>query len=176
MRVAARARFRFARSPLTIVGFAVLTLILFVALFGPFFAPHPPDKPIGAPFSRSSSDALLGTDFLGRDVLARILWGGRSVLALASLATVLTYAGGLTIGLVAGFKGSWIDGILMRAVDVLLSIPGLILLLLLVTGLGTGIVPLVFGVALVLMPSVARIVRTATLEQAVRGYAEARHE
>jgi peptide/nickel transport system permease protein len=115
----------------------------------------------------------LGTDFLGRDVLSRVLWGGRSVLVLAGAATLLAYLVGGTLGLVAGYDRRLLDGVLMRAVDVLLSVPPLIFQLVLATGAGTSAVVLVLGVALVQAPLVARVVRTATLEQSVRGFVEA---
>jgi len=166
-------RLRFARTPTGATGALLLCLVLGVALFGPFFAPHAPDAPVGIPLTGPSAHALLGTDFLGRDVLSRVLWGGRSVLGLAGLATLLGYLGGTAIGLVAGYVRSLLDPLLMRGVDVLLSFPALLFLLVLVTGLGTSKAALVLGVAVVQMPLVARIVRAATLEQSVRGFVEA---
>jgi ABC-type dipeptide/oligopeptide/nickel transport system permease subunit len=155
------------------VGLALLGLVVGVALFGPFVAPHPPDEPLGIPFQPASSSAPLGTDFLGRDVLSRVLHGGRSVLGLAGLATALAYLIGGVVGLLAGFSRSLFDSFLMRGADVMLSIPALLFLLVLVTGVGTGKAVLVFGVAIVQAPLIARIVRTATLEQSTRGYTEA---
>lgn len=166
-------RLRFLRSGTGAVGAALLVAVLLVALVGPFFSPHAPDKPIGVPLEGPTADAPFGTDFLGRDVLSRVLWGGRSVLALAGLATVLAYIGGAVIGLVAGYSRSLLDPLLMRAADVMLSFPALLFLLVLVTGAGTSKAVLVVGVALVQLPLVARIVRTATLEQSVRGFVEA---
>jgi peptide/nickel transport system permease protein len=166
-------RLRFARTPAGAVGLALLVAVVGFALVGPFLAPHPPDKPVGVPLTGPADGAPFGTDFLGRDVLSRALWGGRSVLALAGLATVLAYAGGIAVGLVAGYSRSLVDPLLMRATDVLLSFPALLFLLVLVTGAGTSKAVLVLGVALVQMPLVARIVRAATLEQSVRGFVEA---
>lgn len=166
-------RLRFLRSGTGAVGAALLVAVLLVALVGPFFSPHAPDKPIGVPLEGPTADAPFGTDFLGRDVLSRVLWGGRSVLALAGLATALAYIGGAVIGLVAGYSRSLLDPLLMRAADVMLSFPALLFLLVLVTGAGTSKAVLVIGVALVQLPLVARIVRTATLEQSVRGFVEA---
>jgi ABC-type dipeptide/oligopeptide/nickel transport system permease subunit len=119
-----------------------------------------------------SGHALLGTDFLGRDVFSRLCCGGRTVVILAGGATILAYAAGLTIGLLAGFVGSVLDPLLMRAMDILLSVPGLVFLLLVITGLGSGRFPLVLGVAVLHVPGIARIVRSATSAQAVRGYVE----
>lgn len=167
------ARLRFLRTPTGAVGVVLLAAVVAVALLGPLFAPHPPDKPIGVPLSGPADGAPFGTDFLGRDVLSRALWGGRSVLGLAGLATLLAYAGGIGVGLVAGYSRSLIDPILMRGADVLLSFPALLFLLVLVTGVGTSKTVLVVGVAVVQLPLVARVVRAATLEQSVRGFVEA---
>jgi peptide/nickel transport system permease protein len=167
------ARLRFVRTPTGLVGTVLLAAVVGLALLGPFFAPYPPDEPVGVPFSGPSEVPPFGTDFLGRDVLSRVLWGGRSVLALAGLATVIAYAGGIAVGLVAGYSRSLLDPILMRAADVMLSFPALLFLLVLVTGAGTSKTVLVLGVALVQMPLIARIVRAATLEQSVRGFVEA---
>jgi peptide/nickel transport system permease protein len=168
-----RERLRFARSGTGVAGLLLLALILAVVVFGPIFASHPPDEPLGAPFTAPGSGMPLGTDFLGRDVLSRLLWGGRSVVALAGIATVLAYAGGLLAGLLAGYRRSLLDPILMRSADVLLSFPALLFLLILITGLGTSEAALVVGVAVIQMPQIARIIRAATLAQSVRGFVEA---
>jgi peptide/nickel transport system permease protein len=164
---------RFARSGTGAVGVAVLVFVLLVALLGPFVAPHSPARPIGIPDEGPSAEALLGTDFLGRDVLSRMLWGGRSVIALAGLSVLLAYAGGLAVGLAAGYSRGLLDPLLMRSVDVLLSLPALLFLLVLVTGLGSSRTVLVVGVALIQMPLVARIIRSTTQTQSVRGFVEA---
>lgn len=167
------AALRFVRTPSGLIGTVVLVAVVAVALLGPLFAPYAPDEPVGVPFSGPAEGTPFGTDFLGRDVLSRVLWGGRSVLALAGLATLLAYAGGIAIGLAAGYTRSLLDPVLMRAADVMLSFPALLFLLVLVTGAGTSKTVLVLGVALVQMPLIARIVRAATLEQSVRGFVEA---
>lgn len=168
-----RGRLLFVRTPTGMLGMVLLAFVLGVALLGPLFAPHAPDAPIGIPLTGPAEGQPFGTDFLGRDVLSRVLWGGRSVLLLAGAATVLAYLVGSVVGLLAGYSRSLLDGVLMRFVDVLLSVPPLIFLLVLVTGAGTSKVVLVLGVALVQAPLVSRIVRTATLEQSLRGFVEA---
>jgi ABC-type dipeptide/oligopeptide/nickel transport system permease subunit len=115
----------------------------------------------------------LGTDFLGRDVFSRVLHGGHSVLLLGGAATALAYVVGVVIGLVAGYSRSVVDPILMRSMDVLLAFPALLVLLVLATGFGTHNWVLIVGVALVLIPAIARIMRTATLEASTRGYVDA---
>jgi peptide/nickel transport system permease protein len=154
-------------------GATVGGLVVFLALFGPFFAPHGPTDLIGIPFSGPSGNTLLGTDFLGRDVLSRLLWGGRTVVALAALATLLGYLGGLVIGLAAGYNRRRLDSVLMRLVDVLLSFPPILFMLILATGAGASRVALVAGVATIHVPSIARIIRTATAEVSTRPYVDA---
>jgi peptide/nickel transport system permease protein len=168
----ARRVFRFARRPAARVGLVLGGFVVLLAVLGPWFAPHSPSETIGIPFSGPSSQALLGTDFLGRDVLSRVLWGGRSVLGLAVTATVIAYIAGLTIGLVAGYLLSIADAILMRSMDVLLAFPALLFLLVIATGAGHSQVALVLGVATVQLPGIARIVRAATLDSSVKGYVE----
>ncbi|HVI20042.1 MAG TPA: ABC transporter permease [Gaiellales bacterium] len=166
-------RLRFMRSFSGAVGVTIVVFVVAVALFGRYFAPYDPNVPVAAPLSPPSSHYLLGTDFLGRDVFSRLLYGGRSVITLAALATGLGYLIGMSIGLIAGFSRSRIDPVLMRSVDVMLAFPPLLFLLVLISGAGTGVEVLVIGVAVIQAPGISRIVRTATLEVSVRGYVEA---
>ena len=164
---------RLVRTAGGLAGVVILAVVLGVALVGPLLAPNSPSAPVGVPLSGPSDGLPLGTDALGRDAFSRVLWGGRSVLGLAGLATVLAYLVGGTVGLVSGYTRSWLDGLLMRAVDVVLSLPALLFILVLVAGAGTGTATLVVAVAAVQAPLVARVVRTVTLEQSVRGFVEA---
>ena len=168
-----RSAFRFLRIRSGAIGLAVVVLVVAVAFLGRYIAPHDPSAPVGTPLAGPSSAAHLGTDFLGRDVLSRLLYGGRSVIGLAAAATALAYVVGLAIGLIAGYTRSKLDPLLMRTVDVMLAFPPLLFLLVLITGAGTGVGVLVVGVAAIQAPGISRIVRTATLEVSVRGYVEA---
>jgi peptide/nickel transport system permease protein len=166
-------RLRFLRSVPGAVGALIVAFVLAVALLGPYLAPHDPDAPVGLPNSGPSGSAPFGTDLLGRDVLSRVLHGGRSVILLAAAATILAYLIGLTIGLIAGFSRSFIDPLLMRTVDVMLAFPPLLFVLILISGAGTGVTVVVIAVAAIQAPSVSRVVRTATQVVALRGYVEA---
>jgi peptide/nickel transport system permease protein len=167
------ARFRFLRTRSGAIGAGVVLFVCLVAILGPYLAPHDPTAPVALPLSGPSGHAWLGTDFLGRDVLSRLLYGGRSVIGFALAATLVAYAFGLGIGLVAGYTRSLLDPVLMRGVDVMLAFPPLLFLLVLIAGAGTGTTVLVIGVAAIQAPSISRIVRTATLEVSTRGYVEA---
>jgi ABC-type dipeptide/oligopeptide/nickel transport system permease subunit len=166
-------RLRFLRSVSGAAGVTIVLFVLAVALFGRYVAPHDPNVPVGLPLSGPSGTSPLGTDYVGRDVLSRLLYGGRSVIGLALAATLLGYGIGLAIGLVAGYSRSRVDSVLMRSVDVMLAFPPLLFLLVLISGAGTGVEVLVIGVAVIQAPGISRIVRTATLEVSVRGYVEA---
>ena len=155
------------------VGFALFVIAVGIAIFGRSFAPYSPLDTLGIPGAAPGNGHLLGLDFIGRDVLSRALYGGRSTLFLAGLATLITYLIGGTIGLVAGFSDTVLDPILMRSIDVLLTVPALLVILLLVTAFGGGSFVLVAATSLVLLPGVARIVRSATMGVATRGYVEA---
>jgi peptide/nickel transport system permease protein len=155
------------------IGLVLVIFVLLVAFFGRLIEPYSPLQTIGIPGQPSSGTYPLGLDFEGRDVLSRLLAGGQSTILIAASATALTYAIGLPIGLVAGFSRSILDPLLMRAVDIFLSVPALLLMLLLVVGLGSSPVYLVCAAAIVLFAGVARITRSATLEVATRGYVEA---
>jgi peptide/nickel transport system permease protein len=172
-RVAVGRRLRFARTWPTRIALAVLVLVGILAFLGPFFAPHSPSELAGPTFSDPSRAFPLGTDYLGEDVLSRVFWGGRSVIAFAALATALAYLVGGSIGLFSGFRRGLADALLMRAMDLLLAFPPILFLLLLATGAGPSVTALILGIAIVQVPSVARIIRTATLDIAHRGYVEA---
>ncbi len=154
-------------------GSVLLAVVLFIALFGPFLTSNDPAAIVGAPGSGPGPGHPLGLDYLGRDVLTRVLWGGRSVIWLSLAATVLCFAIGLTIGLIAGYVGGIVDPLLMRTVDVVLCFPPLLFFLLVATSVGTSQLTLIVGVAIVLSPGMARIVYSATRETATRGYVEA---
>jgi peptide/nickel transport system permease protein len=174
-RPAPRRRRAAIRLPGWAVGFGAvaLAIALLTALLGPLVAPYSPTELAGTPYLKPGGEFLLGTDALGRDVLSRVLHGGRTVVLLAGAATLAAYAVGGTIGLVAGYSRSRADAVLMRAVDVLLAFPPLLFLLLLGAGLGAGPLVLVVGIALINLPGIARVVRAATLDVAVRGFVEA---
>lgn len=155
------------------VGLMLVVLIVGIALLGPVFSPYSPSALGGAGFSGPTSSHLLGTDFLGRDVLSRVLWGGRTVLGFAGAATLIAYLVGATVGMVAGYSRSVADAVLMRLMDVLLAFPPFLLLLVLATGAGPGAGTIIAGVAIVQIPAIARIIRAATLEVAVRAHVEA---
>jgi len=148
------------------VGLAGALFVLALALIGPLLAPYSPDAIVGADAALPSASHLLGTDYLGRDVLSRLLDGGLSVIVLPLIAVSLALALGSIVGLVTGYLGGIVDASVMRVVDVLLSIPNFLVVIVIIAAFGTGEQVVVLAVALVYAPSIARVIRAAT--QSVR--------
>jgi peptide/nickel transport system permease protein len=164
---------RSLRQTRTKIGVSLVLLLLGVAVIGPLFAPHEPAEFVGAPYSHPSSSALLGTDNLGRDVLSRFLWGGRSILGLSAAATAIGLLLGISIGLVAAYSRGLLDDGLMRGMDVILAFPSIVLALVAVATVGPKLWLLVLVVGLTTMPRVARVTRGASLEVVERDYVHA---
>lgn len=157
----------------TKIGLALVCLLVVVALAGPFFAPHSPSAFAGAPYGPRSGSAALGADYLGRDILSRFLWGGRSVLGLSLAATAIGLALGVLIGLVAAYSRSALDDVLMRGMDVILAFPSLVLALVAVATVGPELWLLVLAVGFTTAPRVARVTRGASLEIVERDFVQA---
>jgi len=157
----------------TQIGLLFFVLLLGVAFIGPYFAPASPTEFTGVPSSAHSTASAFGTDDLGRDVLSRFLWGGRSVFALTTIATGLGLALGIGVGLVAAYSRSRLDDVLMRTMDVILSFPQIILTLVAVATVGPKLWLVVLTVAITTMPRVARVVRGAALEIVERDFIRA---
>jgi peptide/nickel transport system permease protein len=157
----------------TRIGVAIVALVVAVAVFGPLVAPHSPTEFVAAPNSGPSSDAIFGADALGRDVFSRFLHGGLSVLWMAAAATLLGVVSGVIVGLVAAYSRGWLDDVLMRASDVVLAFPQIILALLAVSAIGPKLWLIVLVVAVTHTPRVARVIRGAALEVVERDFVKA---
>ena len=169
-RISLRESLRYGR---TKAGLAITLLMVALAVFGPLFAPHSPTDLVGVPFGAPSGSYPLGTDYVGEDVLSRVLSGGRFVLWMATSAGLIGTLGGTLLGVVAGYNRRWIDETIMRALDVLLAVPTLVFTLLFLSMLGSKTWLVVVLVGICWMPTVARTIRAATLEIARREFIEA---
>jgi peptide/nickel transport system permease protein len=148
------------------LGFAagiVLLLIVLAALAAPLLAPADPTDMTPAKLRPPSADALLGTDFFGRDVLSRILYGARISLRIGAASVAVSAVVGTIFGLVAGYVGRWPEYLVMRLMDVLFAFPGVLLAILIVSVVGAGFNSIVIATATVYTPVFARIVRGSTL-------------
>jgi peptide/nickel transport system permease protein len=159
-----------ARTPRGAVGLTLAGLILLIAVVGPFVAAKSPDALLTLPFAKPSGEFPLGGDFLGRDVLSRVLNGGWELLLMAAAATVLGVATGAAAGMSAAYLRGAPDGFIMRTVDVILAFPQLVFALLLVSLLGPKLWLIVLAVGLSHAPQVARVIRSATLDVSERDY------
>lgn len=155
------------------IGLAITAAVVLLAILGPALAPHALDETVSAPALAPEAGLPLGTDELGRDVLSRLLHGGRTLIVLGLLTTVAAYVVGAAIGLVAAYRRGPVDGFLMGGADVALVFPGLLALMLIVTGLGTGTTSLVVAVSLLQAPGIARFVRALALGVLGSGFIEA---
>lgn len=155
------------------IGLVLAALVVGLAMVGPLFAPYTVTEFVAIPYSDSSSVSLLGTDGLGRDVLSRVLFGGRNLVWMSFLSATLGVAVGASFGLVAGYVGGRIDATIMRSLDVLLAFPSVVLILLVVSMLGTSVWLVISVVALAFTPSVARVIRGITKEISAKEYVEA---
>lgn len=164
---------RAARTPRGAIGLTLAGFVVLVACVGPAVAPHSSTAFITAPFGSPSRTALLGGDTLGRDVLSRVLDGGWVLMIMAGTATGLGVALGSAAGVAAAYLRGWVDSVVMRSADVLLSFPQLVLALLLVSIAGPKLWLIVLAVALAHAPQVARVLRSAALDVTERDHVKA---
>ncbi|GAA2522448.1 ABC transporter permease [Winogradskya humida] len=168
---AAYSRRRVARSALGACSWAIVLLFVLIALLGPpLVGADPARQTSDAMASIGASGHLLGTDDLGRDMLARMLYGARPLLLVAFLSTALAAVLGVAIGLVAGFFGRWIEWVLMRLMDLALAFPAMLLIILVVAAWRPGVPSLVVGIGVSLAPGLARLTRALAAREAGRDY------
>jgi len=162
------------RRPASAIGFTIFVMFVLMALVGPLIAPYDSNEQIVEDARESPSlDHFFGTDNLGRDVFSRVVLGARDVLALAGAGTLAAVVLGTTIGLVSGYHGGWLDEIVMRFFDSLLSLPALLLALLLLGSLGPSRNSVLVVITVVYTPIVARVVRSVVLSVKTKEFVEA---
>ncbi len=176
------------------VGAGICVFWIVVALLAPVLAPYPPNQQIapmlfatpgsdippgtmiaiaGGEMVEATGSYILGGDNLGRDVLSRVIWGARTVLIFAPLATFCAYVAGILMGLAAGYKRGWIDDVLSRISDIILSFPILVLYVVIITTFGATGFNIVLAVTFASGPGIMRIVRGLVLDLRNRDYVAA---
>ncbi|MCP4295738.1 MAG: ABC transporter permease [Proteobacteria bacterium] len=165
-------------SKIGMVGAFLVLFWVFVAIFAPWittFEPNATIKPFASPGTVAASGGTfwLGTDHLGRDILSRIVWGSRTVLIYAPLATVSAYTVGIFMGLLAGYRGGLIDDVLSRISDIILSFPVLVLYIIVIATIGASGINIVIAITFASSPGIMRIVRGITLDLRNRDYVSA---
>ncbi|WP_245451627.1 ABC transporter permease subunit [Mesorhizobium waimense] len=160
-----------------VIGLFVFILLVVAAVLAPVLAPYAPDVQDKTAFLRppawqagGSTQYLLGTDAVGRDMLSRLLYGARFSLLIGAVVVTLSLFGGITLGLLAGYFRGWVDVAIMRVMDLILAFPSLLLALVLVTILGPGLFNAMLAISLVLQPHFARLVRAAVMAEKSREY------
>ena len=155
---------RMRRSPSAIIGGSIIVFFVLMAIFAPFIAPFDPARgDLGSSYLPPSGEHFFGTNVQGQDVFSRIVFGSRLTLGIAVLSVTLGVTVGSLLGALAGYFRGPIDATIMRAVDVMLSIPGLLFAIAIVSWLGRGVVQVAIAIAIVNVPIFARILRGSLL-------------
>ena len=179
MRFVFGALMRMGSSRIGTLGALIILFWIAVALAAPLIAPFPPNQPLqpmAPPGTHATNGAgvfWLGTDHLGRDVLSRIIWGARTVLVIAPIATLSAFVVGISTGLVAGFRLGWLDELLSRTTDLVLAFPALVLYIVIVSKFGASSLNIVLAVTLASSPAVMRLTRSLVLDLRNRAFVAA---
>lgn len=159
------------------LGGVVIGLLILIAIFAPWIAPHDPLKQdlfsgLMAPFWLDNHDPtyLLGTDSLGRDVLSRLIYGTQVALIVAFIAASLAALLGTVLGLLAGYYGGWLDTVVSRLVEIWMAFPPVLLSIVLVAVIGTGLHSVVIAIVIIDWTRFCRVVRAETLVQREQEY------
>jgi peptide/nickel transport system permease protein len=155
---------RMRRSPAAIIGGSIVGFFVLMAIFAPFLAPYDPTRGnLADSYLPPSPEHWFGTNIQGQDVFSRILFGSRLTLGIAVLSVTIGVSIGAFFGALAGFFRGWVDSLIMRGVDIMLAIPGLLLAIGIVTFLGRGVVQIAMAIAIVNVPIFARLLRSSLL-------------
>ncbi|MDR3051870.1 MAG: ABC transporter permease [Oscillospiraceae bacterium] len=155
---------RFMRRKVSVAAAAVLVFFILLALFGPYICPYNPLKQdLKNIYGGISKDHWLGTDYLGRDTLTRLVYGARVSLGISFAGVLAGCLVGMLLGVLAAFYGGWIDTLVCRVVDIMLAFPGLLLAITISAILGNGVANTAMAIAIFSVPSIARMVRSVVL-------------
>ena len=164
----------FAKDRGSVAALVFLLIVMMLALLAPYISPHDPYEAVASRNAPPGSEGvLLGADGDGRDVLTRLLWGGRISLLVGVLPTMLATLASLAIGIAAGYAGGWLDQIVMRILDMFFAFP-LVLVAIVVAGvLRPSLTTITIAIFIALVPYITRLVRTTTLSVKTQAYVEA---
>jgi peptide/nickel transport system permease protein len=164
----------FNRNKTSWIGLLLLVILILLSVLAPVIAPYDPvEQNIVQRLQPPSAQFLLGTDYYGRDVLSRIIWGCRVSFVIGSVSVAIAMFFGTVLGSMAGYKGGYFDGFVMGVMDVLMSIPVLLMGLLIVAILGPSKANLIIALSLTMIPRFARIARAPTIAAKNKVYVEA---
>lgn len=147
------------------IGASIIILFFILAIFAPLLATHDPMKTdIEMRLNSWSSEHILGTDYTGRDIFSRVLYGSRISLKVGFIAMTFSLGFGTLFGAIAGYYGGWLDNSIMRLMDMLLAMPSILLAMVIVTILGQSLTNAIIAVSIVYIPQYARILRASVLK------------
>lgn len=168
---------RLRRDPIAILGSLLVLAFVLVAIFAPWLAPYDPGVVVGqvtpTDIPGPSREHLLGLDNLGRDEFSRILHGARQSLLVGVVSLVLGMTAGLLLGILAGTFGGWVDNVVMRIIDIMLSVPGILLAIAIAAVLGQSLISVMIAIAVINVPVFARLLRGQMLSQRNADYVAA---
>jgi len=164
---------RFMKHRLAVAGLIILMIIIFMAIFAPWIAPKNPYELSGSFGAPPSSENILGTDQVGRDVLSRLIYASRVSLMVGIGAVAIYTVIGTILGAVSGYFGGWIDMLFMRVTDVFMSFPSLMVVLVVVSVLGPSLTNMIIIIGLLGWPPIARLVRGSVLSLKQMDYVKA---
>jgi peptide/nickel transport system permease protein len=164
----------FVQNKAALVGLALSLVVVLTCLAAPYLPlPDPIHQTLSKRFKAPSVEHPLGTDNFGRDVLSRVIWGGRVSMVVGVLSVLIAMGLGTIIGLITGYKGGYIDNLTMRVVDVLMCFPTLILGILFMAALGSGMTSLIIAIGISIAPRFARLCRGAVMTVRQNDFVEA---
>ena len=155
------------------IGVAIVLFWIFVAAAAPVIAPYAPTEMHDARLEAPSLQHWLGTDHLARDVMSRLFWGTRVVVALAPISVLLGILMAAPLGLVSGYVGGRLDTLVMRGVDILMSFPTLLIYILIITTFGASVLVVVISISLGSIPPITRIIRSLVMDVRTKDYVSA---
>ncbi len=164
------------RSPVVMMGLVIVVVLLLTAIFAPLIAPYRPNqRDWSQQLAAPSTSHLFGTDANGADIFSKVVYGARTTVELAVVTVLLASVIGVVLGVLGAFHGDFVDGLIMRAADVFLSLPGLVLAMAVIVMLGAGLQNVMFAIVLVHWPAYARLARAQALSVQGESYVEAAH-
>lgn len=164
---------RLRRNPGAVIGAVVVLLFVILAVFAPAIAPYDPNEQVGALAANPegpSGEHLMGLDEQGRDFFSRVVYGSRLSLLTGIVSVAIGLLFGVFLGALAGYLGGWVDTVIMRFMDIMLSIPGLLLAIAIVTATGRGLLPIMLAIGIINVPVFARLLRGSILGQREADY------
>ncbi|MFW5790986.1 MAG: ABC transporter permease [Bacillota bacterium] len=165
---------RLKRNKAAMIGLIMAVVFILVAIFAPVFAPYPPNEiDLLSVLESPSSTHLLGTDYYGRDLLSRIIYGSRISISVGVIVQVISLTIGTLMGSLAGYYGGKIDMFIMRIVDIFMSFPSLLFTIAIMVALGPGLYNIFIALGVIWWTRTARIVRSEFMRHKEREYVEA---